>query len=250
MMFRTKLTISLAAVFLLATTFNQAARAEQRVAADEYRPQKANISKNSISRIAIDGGRIAEVKWSKDELELNKEPTTGQIFVRATTNRSTNLYVISENGHTYQLLLSPKAENGDSIIIDYQGKLQAQSSRQALMPRPPVAVSHKSGSYEQAIKQLLVSMMNGSANEYGIREDAAYNTVPLWENTLFVKTKQYAAADMKAEVYNLTNTGSGQMTIREQEFYRPGVYAVAARKHVLAPGEMTEVFVVRSLGSN
>ncbi|WP_231398595.1 TraK domain-containing protein [Neisseria meningitidis] len=44
------------------------------------------------------------------------------------------------------------------------------------------------------------------------------------------------------------NLGTKQLEIREQEFYRQGVLAVAVRKQILQPGEITDVFIISRLG--
>lgn len=224
--------------------------AEQRLAADERIPQKATISKESLSRISIDGGRIKNVKWLDGELDIQKDSGTGQVFVRATSNKTTSLFVNSEDGKTYLLLLSPTAKTGDSIIIDAKAEERQAAAIAAQTPPPPQPVTHRSSDYVRAIKQLMAAMMNGTVGSMGLRSEASYLTVPLWQNTLFVKTKQYIAADMKAEVYTLTNIGAEPIVLKEQEFYRDGVYAVAVRKHILQAGEMTEVFIIRQLGSH
>lgn len=223
--------------------------AEQRLDADERIPQKASISKSSLSRISIDGGRIQNVKWLDGELDIQKDASNGQVFVRATTNKTTSLFVNSDDGKTYLLLLSPTATTGDSIIIDAKAKERQAAMIAAQTPPPPQAVSYRANDYVRSLKQLMAAMMNGTVSSMGLHSETSYLTVPLWQNTLFVQTKQYTAADMKAEVYTLTNTGTETLVLKEQEFYREGVYAVSARKHILLPGEMTEVFIIRRLGS-
>lgn len=223
--------------------------AEQRLDADERVPQKAIISKSSLSRISIDGGRIKNVKWLDGELDIQKDAGNGQVFVRATTNKTTSLFINSDDGKTYLLLLSPTATTGDSIIIDAKAKERQAQMMAVQIPQPPQAVSYRTNDYVRALKQLMTAMMNGTVNSMGLRSTTSYLTVPLWQNTLFVQTKQYTAADMKAEVYTLTNTGAETLVLKEQEFYREGVYAVSARKHILLPGEMTEIFIIRKLGN-
>lgn len=226
------------------------AQAEQRVPADENKAYTVNISRNGISRVAIDGARIAEIKWLDGDIEIDQDAATGQVFVRALTRKTSSVFVISENGHTYQLLMVPKAKNGDSIIIDYAAKINAQAKAQtASTPKTPQpkAVSHGVAEYVRAIKQFMTAMMSGTAADQGYSQEARYETVPLWQNTLFVKNKQYTAADMTGSVYSLSNTGTETLVIKEQEFYKPGVLAVSARKQILYPGEMTEVFVINKL---
>lgn len=223
------------------------ATAEQRVAANEQIPHTVAVSRSGLSRIAIDGGKIASYKFIDGDLQVVKDRTTSQLYVRALTARNTNLYVVSEEGKTYQLILKPSAKLGDSIIIDVATQKKMAANLASGYPTV-VPVTSNSSEYVRAIKQFVIAIMNGSSGSLGIRSKQAYETVPLWRNTVFIKIRQYFAADMQADVYSLTNTSSKELIIREQEFYRPDVYAVAVRKQQLQPGEMTDVFVVRKLG--
>lgn len=232
---------------VLCTVLPTLAIAEQRVTANEQLAQTVSVSRSSLSRIAIDGGKIASYKFMEGDLQVVRDKTTSQLYVRSLTSRNSNLYVVSEEGKTYQLILKPNAKQGDSIIIDVAARKKMEASlhsgQATVMP-----VTSNSAEYIRAIKQFVIAIMNGSGESLGIRAKQAYETIPLWQNTVFVKTKQFFAADMQADVYSLTNTGVRDLIIREQEFYRPDVYAVAVRKMQLKPGEMTDVFVVRKLG--
>lgn len=225
------------------------AYAEQRIPAEENVPHKVTVSRDTLSRIAIDGGRIKNAKYLDGDLEIEKDASLGQVYVRALTNRTSSLFVTSDQGKTYLLLLQPTGRQGDNIVIDAAAKERAAIQAEAAKERGPVAVTSKATDYVRAIKQMMTAMMSGTANSMGVKHSPTYETIPLWQNTLFVKTVQYTAADMMGESYTLTNIGSDQLVLREQEFYRPDVYAVAARKHILNPGEMTEVFVIRRWGA-
>ncbi len=86
--------------------------AAQRVPATENTPHVVSISKRNLSRIAIEGGRISSWKFMEGDLELQKDTTTGQLFVRSLTSNPTNLFVISEEGKTYLLVLKPTSKQG------------------------------------------------------------------------------------------------------------------------------------------
>ncbi len=222
--------------------------AEQRVPADERVPQKVFISKKSLSRISIDGSRIKNAKYLDGELEIDKEASSGQIFVRALTNKTISLFVNSESGKTYLLLLTPTAKDGETIIIDEKIRERAAEERLLRTPPAPQPVTTKSSEYIRSIKQMMVAMMTGTQGSMGLQMRPAYQTISLWKNTLFVQTAQYTAADMMAEKFTLTNTGSAAIVVREQEFYRKNVYAVSVMKHNLEPGESTQVYIVHKLG--
>ncbi|ATD64909.1 type-F conjugative transfer system secretin TraK [Neisseria weixii] len=236
-------------LILTALAIPSFALAEQRIPATEQIPHVVAVSKRDLSRIAIEGGRIASWKFMDGDLDIQKDQRTGQLFVRSLIGRPTNLYIISEEGKTYLLVLKPSAKHGDSIIIDEANSKRSEAVLLASQSGP-MPVTTNSSEYVRAIKQLMTSIMNGHGADMGMRRSQTYRTIPLWKNTVFVQTGQYTAADMQAYSYALTNTGASAMEIKEQEFYRPGVYAVAAKKHVLQPGEMTEVYVIAKLGGD
>lgn len=221
--------------------------AEQRVAATENTPHVVSVSKRNLSRIAIEGGRIASWKFMDGDLELQKDTTTGQLFVRSLTSNPTNLFVVSEEGKTYLLVLKPTSKQGDNIVIDVAGANRHEAAVLAAKSGP-MPVTMNSTEYVRAIKKMMASMMSGTSGDMGFNHSREYQTIPLWENTLFVQTGSYTAADMQGFSFTLTNLGSKQLEIREQEFYRQGVLAVAVRKQILQPGEITDVFIISRLG--
>ena len=241
---RISLTLTTAILGLLSY---QLCHAEQLVNADEKTPQKAQISRSSLSRVSIDGGRITNVKWIDNELEIEKDGDSGQVYVRALTAKSSSLFVTSDEGKTYLLILSPTAKQSDSNVINLRGK--QQSDQAAIDTRPRIQpVTTTSGTYVRSIKQLMIGLIRGNPGGMGMSASHVYETVPLWSEVLFVKTKQYTASDMQAEAYTLTNTTSNTLTLREQEFYKRGVLAVTIMKQSLQPGEATDVYIVKSLG--
>ncbi|ARC01599.1 TPA: type-F conjugative transfer system secretin TraK [Neisseria gonorrhoeae] len=221
--------------------------AAQRVPATENTPHVVSISKRNLSRIAIEGGRISSWKFMEGDLELQKDTTTGQLFVRSLTSNPTNLFVISEEGKTYLLVLKPTSKQGDNIVIDVAGANRREAAVLASQTGP-MPVTMNSTEYVRAIKKMMTSMMRGTTGDMGINHSHEYQTVPLWKDTLFIQNGSYTAADMQGLSFTLTNLGTKQLEIREQEFYRQGVLAVAVRKQILQPGEITDVFIISRPG--
>ena len=221
--------------------------AEQRVPATENAPHVVSISKRNLSRIAIEGSRIASWKFMDGDLELQKDTGTGQLFVRSLTSNPTNLFVVSDEGKTYLLVLKPISKQGDNIVID----AASANRKEALLlasKTGPMPVTTNSSEFVRAIKKMMTAMVSGNTGSLGISQSRDYLTIPLWKNTLFIQTGSYTAADMQGYAYTLTNLGSKQLEIKEQEFYRQGVLAVTVRKQILQPGEITDVFIICRLG--
>ena len=240
-----KVFVVLVSLFLPLTGF-----AAQYLQADESRPLNATVSSNAMTRISIEGTRIINARYLDGELEVQKDEVTGQVYVKPTTSKKTvNLFVTSDSNKTYLLSLSTTGKQADSIVIQ-ERSAQIDQLRQIeqAQARIPQAVSTKQDSYTRSIKGFLIAIANNNTAGFGVQVTPSYAEVPLWKEVLFIRKNRYAAADLFAESYTITNVTRQQIVLVEQEFYKPKVLAVAIRKLVLNPGEQTDVYVVSSSG--
>ncbi len=225
--------------------------AEQQLPADETRPLNATISPSGLSMISIDGSKITNVKYFKDELDVQKDDRTGQAFVEPlTTKKKITLFVTSESNKTYLLNLSPTGKAGDSIVIQEQTALMNQYRQQqqqlANIPKP---VTTTQDSYIRAVKGLMIAVANNNLAGQGVQGTEAYQEIPLWNEVIFIRKKRYTAADLYAEEYALTNVSGKQMVLDEREFAKSGVVSVAIMDHILPPGASTQVIITYSRGN-
>ena len=86
------------------------------------------------------------------DLELQKDTTSGQLFVRSLTSSPTNLFVVSEEGKTYLLVLKPTSKQGDNIVIDVAGANRREAAVLAKQTGP-MPVTMNSTEYVRAIKK-------------------------------------------------------------------------------------------------
>lgn len=87
--------------------------------------------------------------------------------------------------------------------------------------------------------------MASDAQPAGVEIRETTEKIGLWKDSWLVLQRLYLATNIVGEKYLLTNAGVSAMTMAEQELFRKGVLAVSIENMNLAPGETTNIFVVR-----
>ena len=70
------------------------------------------------------------------------------------------------------------------------------------------------------------------------------DVVPLWKESMFVRTKVVRGNSLVGEKYRLTDMSNKPMIIDERELYRKDVVAISIDKPDLQPAETTDVYVI------
>lgn len=194
------------------------------------------ISLKEATRLTIDKERVKYLRFSEGDLIVERDDDNGQMFIRPGdfSGKPINMFVSDEKGRTYGLLLQPVDMPADSIVVRERGYLR-QSGGTRL---------EKAGSYERVIKNMVLAMAS-DAQPSGVEIREVKEEIPLWKESRLVLQRLYLAASIVGEKYLLANTGTSPMTMAEQELFRKGVMSVSIENMNLAPGETTNIFVVR-----
>ena len=216
------------------------AAALQVIDAVEGQTVLAKISARELTRIAVDRARVRAVTGLEGQLLVEKDDHTGAIFVRPVDPaRPVNLFISTDAGRTYALVLQPVDMPADTIV------LRDRSTR----PAEHASALERSGSHEKLIKSMILALANGDlATELELRE--AGREIALWREARFFHERSYVGRTVIGDRYRLTNISAAPMRLAEAELYKPGVLAVAIERLTLAPGETTNVFIVRERGAN
>jgi conjugal transfer pilus assembly protein TraK len=81
-----------------------------------------------------------------------------------------------------------------------------------------------------------------------LRVEEMNQPVELWAEARFTLLTTFEGRELSGEKYLLVNVSQAPMVLAEEEFNRDGgdVVAVSIETHTLAPGESTNVFVIRA----
>src|SRR3989344_8927754 len=105
-------------LLLLALLLPSVASAVQILEVTEGQPAYAKISARELTRLKIVDGRIESVRGIQGEITIEPDPNTGEAYLRPNTaSKIISLFITSDSGATYTLLLSPDAIPATNIII-------------------------------------------------------------------------------------------------------------------------------------
>ena len=211
------------------------AQALQVVEAHDGETVLAKISRKEVTRIAFEHGRVQKVTGNAGEFVLEKDDDKGQVFIRPADLQSTkpiNVFLTSQHS-TVALLLQPVDTPSDTIVIrEPQTRPQVRS------------LLESSGRHVRTCKNLLLALAGDTLPEdMEAREPG--KTVALWPNTRLTLQRMLLGASVVGEKYQLTNTGTTELSVAAPDLFKPGVMAVSIEHTSLQAGIATNVFVIR-----
>lgn len=169
------------------------------------------------------------------ECDLDK----GEIYLRpiAPTDEPINLFVSSPQA-TYTLLLRPSDRPAGTIVL--RDRTRPTAGRDGGLPRGP------SANPIRRLKAMLVAMASGEVPP-DIHAETVAREIHLWDRVQFTLERRFEGRGLIGEHYALRNLGDDVVVLAEQAFDREsgGVAGVAIEHHHLAPGERTQVYVLR-----
>ena len=195
----------------------------------------ANISAADLNRIRLKNDRIISAKVNLGDVNIDYEKTTGDIYVRLAKPRyktTVNLFLISERGFTYKLLLTSKFIPSAQIIL-HNTEIVA-----------PITKAKKSDGFKQQIVRLYKAMstdqnLDGYKIEYQNKKKFLHKSL----RAKLVTT--YSSAEFTGYVYEVKNRKKAELFLKEQQFFTPGVLAIKLDSFLLEKGEGTKIFIIK-----
>jgi len=202
----------------------------------EGKKHLVQIPARELTRISIDNGRLQNMQYLTDELEVQQDKAAGAVYVKPRVEKQISVFVTSASGSTHQLILQPVDTMPlESIVI----KEPISRSKDAK------AIEARASSTDVAVKRMVLLMARGERSSIEARCEQVNQPLALWNEARFVMTTKCKGLDLHGEQFKLTNVSNGVMKVAEQEFYKPGVLAVSVDGLILRPGESSDVYVIK-----
>lgn len=201
------------------------------------------VSLREINRIAFEGSRIVDAQWREGTAEVTKSRGELRVIPAEGARAPINLILSTDKGNTYTLVLLVTDIPSQTILLKDASELDRPQTLSANAP------AIRSDAFERSVKTLIMAMAAGmNPADAEVRNQAV--VMRLWSEAKFTLNRTWTLKDLIGDRFTLTNSSGSPMRIAEQEFYKPGVHAVAIDAVELAPGEYTQVYIVRSRGDN
>ena len=195
----------------------------------------AGISVYDLNRIRLKGDRIISAKANVGDINISYEETTGDIFIKpAAAGSSTiiNLFLVSEKGYTYKLLLTATdrmstqivLRNSDIILDLYQ--------------------QHKKDEYKESVVSLYKAMSKSSPME-GYKLALKNKKEFLAKGFKSKLTAEYSSPLYTGYVYEIESRKKNTQILKESDFFRPGVLAIKLESFYMEKGDVTRLFIIK-----
>lgn len=209
----------------------------------------AIISNHDASRISVVGSRISQVKFTSQSIKVDTDEKNGQIFVypiggslnnkvstvqvgnikaQAVTGPLISMFVIDEQGRSFNLRLRMQGVPSETILIKPLGH----------------SSNYASTDFTNQVVTIIENMYLGDKAEDGYIINEYNSKIKLWKEVDFELNKTYTDNQFLGSIYYLRNKTNHSITLVENQFWKPDTIAIAIEKPVLDAGEVTRIFVV------
>ena len=196
----------------------------------------ATISNKNLTRIEIEGQKIIKDYYSAAVTKKITKPL-GQVYLVPNQEASFNLYIVSDNGNTYNLHLTPsKKAVGDSILIK-PAPSKTKSSVSSL--------SFSNQTYVRNINYLMQLMyLNTDADgNYNVTpENQAFATYDGLDSVLY---KSYTNDVLIGQVLLVKNVSKDKLLLTEGQFFSDHTLAIAIENPELKVNDFTRIFIIK-----
>ncbi len=224
------------------------ANATQLIENSNTQHVQVNMSARETNRLAVEGRRIVNVvPGQAGMLKAKKDEAKGALYFsldpETPATGTVTLFVDDDQGITYKLILVPRAISGQEIVLRPPAEKAAAATRTN-------SADGREATYARRIKDLVLLMSDDELQDSAADKIDVNKEVPLWKEAKLVLSSKYLMGAFVGEKYRLTNISSNDMLLVEQELYRRGVRAVSVKNQTLAPGNATDIYIVRERKEN
>ncbi|MFH8136387.1 type-F conjugative transfer system secretin TraK [Pantoea osteomyelitidis] len=203
---------------------------------------RLSISNTDPNMIFIPGDKVTAITAQGGMLADKRLTSAGGVLFTSVATRTFTLYVESALGQTFSVVATP---------VKGEGRVYRLISAE-----PPGRPETRKWETSQAYEKLLISLNRGVLT--GVMPDGYGEVKPLADGIhvpggfSVTPQKAWAGDQLRADSYELRNTNSWGVTLREQDFWKPGVRAVMFGNNaqsLMGGGTMT-IIVIRENGES
>jgi len=223
--------------FVLIYVLNLPAFALQIKEAKDNQAVTANVSSKELTRIFVDGDRIQNIRGVQGTYELTKDEKLGAVFIKLSPmflKRPFDIFVTTELGHTYNLLLTPRDIPAESI---------------ELKPLSSALIVAKHWERNSPYVETLIQLIHYMINDIGPAGYAVINFPNIKQKYFHPGLNMqlvtiYRGANLEGETWRLKNSCCKTLYLNMQDFFDHRVRAISLDKKILHCNEETYLYRV------
>lgn len=203
----------------------------------------ARISSSEINRISIPNYKIESYQIAKGEATITPDVKKGEIYLSLIYKNSTkpiNLFISSETGSTFKVLLIPKKITSQQIFL--------------IENKPNLTTSN----YQNNDQELINFFKDISANKIPQGYEAKYSKkrvkfrqlqhkYPILKDLKITKLTTIESNQSKTYIgqkFTVQNKSKNKINLKEHYFYQDGTLAVNLTQRVIEPKSSVVMYVI------
>lgn len=199
----------------------------------------AKISSSELSRIFVINDRIQATRGINGAYDIIKDEKQGMIFIKPSpyfANRPFNLFVTTEQGRTYNLLLMP---------------MKIPAATIELKPLTPSIKLADHWERNSPYVETLIQLMNGMVND---KQPDGYVVIPVegkisrFPSFTMQLVTVYRGNNLQGEIWRIKSCVRKTVSIKPNEFFQRNTRAIALQDETLSSGSETYLYKVNDHG--
>lgn len=184
----------------------------QKKAMNDNQTALFKVSAKELTRIFVEGDRIQSARGLEGNYQLTKDETQGAIFIKPAQFKPFNVFVTTEAGHNYTLLLTPIDIPSEVIQLKPLSPIKAKAESW-----------EKNTPYSDAIIQLMKSMVNEVPvpDGYAMIHVNADKPKKLHSGMTMQLKTLYQGNELQGEIWRIKNIYCRSMQLKKSDFYQP-----------------------------
>ena len=198
----------------------------------------ATVSASEISRISVVRDRIRMVNGDP-AVDITHDSQTGDVYLKPSTaplSKPLNLFISTEKGFSYQLLLTPMAVPSEQILIRNDDVVDRSGQARAWESRTP---------FHATVVEVLKATIRGNTLPAGYRKKTFREKPRTREHLSVRRLYAVSGAALQGVAIEVRNVGETATAVSERDLYSPGQAAVYLPRGDLEAGGGLTAYVVR-----
>ncbi|MDR0422973.1 MAG: type-F conjugative transfer system secretin TraK [Rickettsiales bacterium] len=214
------------------------------------------ISSSNVNRLKVFHDRITNIRTNADELKIDTDKATGELYLKPTgVNRNIDVFLKTENGYTYKLVLKVKDNiSAQQVFINREEFTLNKYSEINLIRKETQSLIDNNlyFDFDTDYKLSAVNLMRAMSNTSKLQ---GWNIVKRDKQELldikgfdvewlYSYVKSTANSNISGEITLITNTTDKSVELKEEMFLRRGIRAISVEKQLLQPKESCFMYMI------